>query len=259
MDSTILDLEQRIQAALRKTRQSAEPGSEPEVHVETTEGDEGEKEAQPLAKPIHINLFQHPDAHPIALDVALLIKYGPEWMTWEPEVLELRIPQDFRTSSISDLNLEKVQAVKTLHLVDTFWESWEVFLWCTMPFNDAFPDFARMQVPTVAQCLVSVDIANRIRTDVSWSQEIKTYLATVWRFGNLFCPLPPVDFIDVEVPEVVDCDEVQKRWPEVRASDERPAGGTIIGEQLRRMQLANDYLEYNRERLRRQMSVVNDV
>lgn len=236
--------------------------TDPEIRVETTESDEGEEKAaqqRPTAKPIHINLFQHPDAHPIVLDLALLMKYGPEWMTWEPETLELRVPQDFRTSSISDLNMEKIQAVKALHFVDTFWESWEVFLWCSMPLNDVFPDFAKMQVPTVAQCLVTVDIANRIRTDVPWSQEIKTYLETVWRFGNLFCTLPPVDFINVEVPEVVDCDEVRRRWPEVRASSSRPDGGTIIGEQLRRMQLANDYLEYNRARCRRQMSVMSDV
>ena len=234
---------------------------EPEVQVETTgDGEEGkEAQARPDAKPIHINLFQHPDAHPIVLDVALLMKYGPEWMIWEPEILEMRVPQDFRTSSISDLNMEKVQAVKTMHFVDTFWQSWEVFLWCLMPLNDTFPDFARMQVPTVAQCLVAIDTANRIRADVPWSLEIKTFLETVWKFGNLFCKVPPVDFIDIEVPEVVDCDEIRRRWPEVRALGGRPEGGTIVGEQLRRMQLAYDYLEHNRARLRRQMSAVMDV
>lgn len=257
MDHTTLDLGQRMLVALQANEPKRPPvEQEPEVHVETTTEDDEEKGAQ--VRPIHINLFQHPDAHPIVLDVALLRTYGPEWMTWEPEVLELRVPQDFRTSSISDLNMEKIQAVKTMHFVDTFWQNWEVFLWCMMPLNDAFPDFARMQVPTVAQCLVAVDIANRIRTDVPWSQEIKTYLETVWRFGNLFCPIPPVHFIDVEIPEVVDCQEVLQRWPSVRASSDRPKGGTIIDEQLRRMQLAHDYLEHNRARLRRQMSAVMD-
>lgn len=231
-----------------------------ELYVETTEGDEDEKQAQRVkAKPIHINLFQHPDAHPVALDLALLLKYGPEWMIWEPETLELRIPQDFKTSSVSDLNLEKIQAVKTMHFVDTYWESWEVFVWCTMPLNDVFPNFTVMQVPTVAQCLVSVDIANRIRTDVPWSEEVKTYIEQVWKFGNLFCPLEPVDFISLDVPEVVDCDEVKKRWPEVRASGVRPTEITIVDEQLRRMLLATDYLEDSRSRLERQMALLSDV
>ena len=39
--------------------------------------------------PTTINLFQHPDAHPFVLDLALLRKYGPEWMQWEPDTLEL--------------------------------------------------------------------------------------------------------------------------------------------------------------------------
>lgn len=262
MDFTTLDLGQRMLAALKANTPKASEllvEQEPEVHVETTEGDEGEKKAQRSNKPVHINLFQHPDAHPIVLDVALLRQYGPEWMIWEPEILQLRVPQDFKTSGISDLNLEKIQAVKTMHFVDTFWENWEVFLWCLMPLNDAFPDFAWMQVPTVAQCLVAVDIANRIRTDVPWSQEIKTYLEVVWKFGNLFCKIPPVDFIDIEVPEVVDCEEVRRRWPEVRASGDRPSGSGIIDVQLQRMQLAYDYLEHNRARLRRQMSAVMDV
>ena len=239
----------------------SEEEEDPDTQVETVEGDEGVKAAQfrPDAKPIHINLFQHPDAHPLVLDLALLMKYGPEWMTWEPETLELRVPMDFRTVSISDLNMDKIQAVKAMHFVDTFWESWEVFLWCLMPLNDAYPNFARMQVPTVAQCLVAVDIANRIRTDVPWSQEIKTYLEVVWKFGGLFCHIPPVDFINIEVPEVVDCDEVLRRWPKVRASPKRPEGLTIVDEQLRRMQLATDYLEHSRSRLRRQMATLSDV
>lgn len=243
-----------------KSRSVPSDGDELEAQVETVEGDEGEeKRARVTQKPIYINLFQHPDAHPVALDLALLLKYGPDWMTWETETLELRIPQDFRTNSISDLNMEKVQAVKTLHFVDSFWQEWEVFLWCTMPLNGFFSNFGHMQVPTVAQCLVSVDIANRIRTDVGWSQEVQEYLTTVWKFSNLFCSLPPVDFLKIDVPEVVDCEEVARRWPSVRSSGDWPSGGTIVGEQLRKMAVANDYLEESRARLREQMAVVNDV
>ena len=58
--------------------------------------------------PTTINLFQHPDAHPFVLDLALLRTYGPEWMQWEPDTLELRILTDFRTNSLSDLNMDKL-------------------------------------------------------------------------------------------------------------------------------------------------------
>lgn len=215
--------------------------------------------SSPKASMTAINLFQHPDSHPLVLDLALLQRYGPEWMTWEAEVLEWRIPKDFKTSDVSDLNMHKLQAVKTLHFVDTFWERWEVFVWCTMAFNDIFPDFEMMQVPTVAQALVGVDIANRVRDDISWSEEVKDYLAVVFKYEGIFCPLPPIDFISIDTPPVVDCAEIQKLWPSVRSTNNPPTANTITAEQLRRMLIVNTYLEENRAQLDTQLKVLAHV
>ena len=74
------------------------------------------------------------------LDLVLLQKYGPEWMTWEPETLRLRVAHDFG-QEIGDMSMHKIHAMKTLHFVDTYWESWEVFCWVTMAFNGVPPDF----------------------------------------------------------------------------------------------------------------------
>jgi len=114
----------------------------------------GEKEVVAEAPPAAVtakNIWHHPDAHPIALDMFMLRQYGPEWLRWEPETLQHVVPEDFKTSALSDMNLAKLQACKTLYLVDSFWERWEVFVVCLMPFNGVFPDFQVMQVPTVAQ------------------------------------------------------------------------------------------------------------
>lgn len=123
------------------------------------------------------NLFQHPDAHPVVLDLVLLNKYGPEWFFYENELLRHRIEQDFQ--SASDLNYVKCLAMKTLHMVDSFWQRWEVFLFCCMPLNDMLPDYISMQVPTAAQVAVAVDIANAVRTDVEWSDEMRAYVGAV--------------------------------------------------------------------------------
>lgn len=205
------------------------------------------------------NLFRHPDAHPIVLDIALLKHYGPEWMWWEPETLEINIPRDLKMD-VSEVNLGKINAVKTLHLVDTFWERWEVFLWCSMAMNGVPPDFVTMQVPNVAQCLVAVDIANRIRTDVDWSLEIKRYIEQVFRFDGIFCSLPPISFIDMcSYESLVDCADVSSKWPEVRASGKAPTEETITAEQLRRMLIVNHYLEESRAHLQQQLQWVNNV
>lgn len=199
------------------------------------------------------NLWRHPDAHPIALDMLMLQRYGPEWLKWEPETLQALVPEDFKTEALSELSLSKLQACKVLHLVDSFWHRWEVFIACAMPFNNELPDFKTMQVPTVAQCLVAVDVANRIREENAWSDEIKGYIASVYRNDEMYLPLPPADFIELAPPEGVDSKALAERWPDVRASGKPPIGDTLADEQLRRCLIANGFLEESRARLRYQL------
>lgn len=199
------------------------------------------------------NLWRHPDAHPIALDLLLLRQYGPEWLAWEAETLRTLIPEDFRTQSVSELNISKLQACRTLHLVDAFWERWEVFIACAMPFNSEFPDFVTMQVPTVAQCLVAADAAGHIRTDVEWSSEMKAYFEAVYEHDGIFLTLPPLESIALIVPEEIDRKSLALRWADVKASGRAPTGETVLDEQLRRLLVANGYLEESRARLQQQL------
>ena len=239
---------------------------EPTVVVETTQGDE-EAIQHPVANDktktaafTRDTCFRNPDAHPILLDLLLLNKYGIEWMEWELQTLVARVQEDFRTPTVADVNIEKLQACKTLHMVDDFWSRWEVFLPCCAAFNSGLADFHSMQIPEVAECMVAVDIANRIRDDVPWSGELKVYLGAVHRHNSELCPLPPLDFVTVDVEGLpVDCAEVQRRWPLVRAAGKAPKGDTIEDEQLRRMLGSWSYLELVRARLQSQLTVLSDV
>jgi hypothetical protein len=240
-----------------KARPSYDESDEYTETIDTTLPDE-KKVAEVLPTPI--NLFQHPDAHPVVLDLALLRKYGPEWMTWEAETLVWRIPQDFRTATVSDLNLSKIMAVKTMHFVDTFWKKWEVFVWCAMPLNNLFPDFNHMQVPTAAQCTVAVDIANNIRTDVEWSDELKAYLVTVFQHDDIYYPVDPIDFLTVPSLGVpVDTAEIATKWSKVRAAKSAPSGRTVVDEQLRRCLTIKNYVDEARGRLHSQLRFMPNV
>jgi len=203
-----------------------------------------------------VNVMRHARAHPIVLDLLMSQKYGPEWLIWEAETIEHRVPQDFR-SSLSLLNFSKLQAMRTMHLVDSFWQRWEVFGWCCMPLNDIFPDFEVMQVPTVAQCMVAVDIANRVRDDMQWSEEIRHYLAVVHRHDEILVPQAPLDFVKIDTEGFpVDVADITRRWPDVRVSRKAPAGETVEDEQLRRMLDVFHLLEESRSDLRHQLKGV---
>lgn len=205
------------------------------------------------------NLFRHHDAHPIVLDLCLLKKYGSEWYIWETETLEHVIAKDFH-GQVSDLVMAKIQAVRTVHLVDSYWQDWEVFCWCTMPFSGIHPDFEVMQVPSVAQCMISVDIANQIRTDVEWDSEVKRYIEMVHRHDEILVPQPPLDFVHIDTSGlVVDEKEIRLLWSVVSRSDKLPTGETITAEQLRRMLVAHRALEESRVSMRTQLPLVQHV
>lgn len=206
------------------------------------------------------NVFQHPDTHALVLDLILLQKYGPDWMTWEPETLRMRIEHDFN-QGVSDLNMHKVQAMKTLHFVDTFWTDWEVFCWVIMAVNGVPPDFNIMQVPTVAQAMIAVDIANRVRTDASFSLEINDYLEQVHMFNGIFCPIEPLGFVTMDDTEdyPVEPEDIKSLWPAVRATGKHPQAETVTAEQLRRMLDLRIFLEESRTTLRSQLPLVGHV
>ena len=240
---------------------------DPTIVVETTQEDDTRQPTvhSELAKAniltvTESNLFRNLESHPLLLDLVLLQKYGPEWLGWELEALVARILGDFSTPSVAEVNLEKIQACKALHLVDDFWLRWEVFLHCCAAFNGSFADFHRMQIPEVAECMVAVDIANRIRDDMPWSGEVKTYLGVVHRYQSILCPQEPLEFVTVDTTDLMgDYESIQRRWPSVRKSGNPPTGATIEDEQLRRMLGCWAFLEISRNRLTAQLQVLKHV
>jgi hypothetical protein len=248
-----VDLESNFKRVLEKIRKDEAHLSDVTDSDAPVSGGRGVK----TAKVTSINLFQQPEAHPVVLDLALLRKYGADWMQWEPETLVWRIPQDFHTTDVSDLNLDKIQAMKTLHYNDNFWTQWEVFNWCLQPLNNMFPNFQIMQVPSTAQILVALSTAAKVRADVVWSGEVRAFMEAACRFDGIFCPPAPLDFIDISPDhDLIDCASVREKWARVRRVGKAPTKDTIVDEQLRRMLDAYNFLLADRDRLQSQLSLV---
>lgn len=202
------------------------------------------------------NLYQHPSAHPLVLLLGMVHQYGAEWLLWEPETVRFATHKDL--GPMSDLNFHKLMAGMTLFRTNAFWKKWEVFTHCTMPFNGFPPDFDVHQVPTVADILVSVEIAKAIRDDVDYSSEVRTYLETVYRYDGLFVHLAPVTFVSLPSKDLPFNDVVvHSLWPRVRKEQRIPATlGAGERDQLQRMLLAYNHLELSRSRLRAQLPMV---
>jgi hypothetical protein len=248
---TPTEIEQRFNEWLKQATSPESPESEDTTQETETLMEAEPKPVEPKAVPT-IGLFQNIDAHPYVLDLVLLKRFGPAWLEWEAETLIAIIRHEFH-STVSLINMQKLQAAKTLHFVDSFWQNWEVFVPCVMALNSIIPDFQIAQVPTVAQCSIAVDIANRIRTDVPWSDEMKAYLEVIHKFDGILCSTEPLDFVQVD-HEV--CAQVKERWDDVRKSGKAPTGHSVIDEQLRRLLIVHQTLQESREAMKAQLGLL---
>jgi hypothetical protein len=137
--------------------------------------------------------FSYHDAHPVALTMALMEKFGVDWFDWEPETLKQEILTTFRATSVSEHNWQKIQAVRTLTQTVGFWNEWHIFEKIIQALNNNIPRFDITQICTMAQLMAGVDIAEQIRQE-QYDEEIHRYIAAcALDEGVVYLP-PPLDF-----------------------------------------------------------------
>lgn len=161
------------------------------------------------------NLFSHPDTHPVVLDMALLKVFQLDWFPWLSDTLFHEIEREFKTP-IAEVNRLKLMAAKTLHIVNSYWDQWEVFEKVTIGLNGIMPQLDTMQPPDLPSLYAGVDIANSIRSEL-FGDEVKRYCAAVIiNEGTTYAP-PPLDFCQEFVSQPMykckDCDRTGSALP----------------------------------------------
>lgn len=268
--ASVLDADDPEGAVLETAGPSQDPNRAPsqDEEVDPSGIPEG---AAPITRR---NLFVHHDAHPVVFDLALLSKYGTDWFEWEAVTLWKEIKEDFRVPSISDHTCAKIQAVKTLHINEWFWEKWEVFCWITQALNNNLPDFHVIQKPSIAQIMNAVDIATMVRSGEEFIQEIQDWIgAAMVDEGVVYAP-KPIAFCQDEIVQLLSelkiddaqslIDSVQRRYNEVMAiSDEAWANSpepilqeTAIDIQVAKLKVAQNYLSMRRRQLKDQLGLL---
>ena len=179
----------------QEDERTAEPG---------VSGDEPDDEEKPKpaptqpATPVTIkNLFTHHDANALLLDMVLLDKYGPKWLTWEPETVWDEIADDYK-QTVSTHNASKIQAMKTLHVVEAPWKAWEVFTPVCQAVNNNIPDFKTLCRPSVPQIIYAVTLMNLVNSEEQFSEEVSKFIAACFLDDDVLYLPPPVDFAQDE-------------------------------------------------------------
>lgn len=156
---------------------------------------------EPPTKPVtpH-NLFRHHDTHPVILDTALLKLFGTEWFEWEPATLWEELKRRLPAGGPSELNRNKIQAVKTLHMNNFPWETWEVFVPIALALNNVVPIFTMIHKLSVPQVMAAVNTIRQIR-DEEYDPEVRRYLAACFLDEGVVYAPPPVSFIQMDISQ----------------------------------------------------------
>jgi len=148
-------------------------------------------------------IFGHHDAHPVVLATLLFKEYDVEWLEWEADVLWYEIEDDFSRRfsargrptkvTVSGLNRNKIQAIRTLLLSNGFWEEWQIFCPIMQALNNNVPVFDTLQKPSVAQLMAGLDIVSTIREE-EFSEEISRFVAAACLEQGVWFLPKPLDF-----------------------------------------------------------------
>jgi hypothetical protein len=153
-----------------------------------------------VSSPITLDgIWRHHDAHPIALLLLCLDHYGTEFVEWMPETVKLTLERDGR--AVSNANLTKLMATKTLLASPSPWRQWEVFHWISRALAGQSPNFTYLEEPEIGHAMACANVMKILDPSRKTSIEVDKYVAAMLRNEGIHYAPPPIDFAQRELSQ----------------------------------------------------------
>jgi hypothetical protein len=170
----------------------------------------------------HGKLFTDKRAHPLQLLDVLTLRYKTAWADWEPETLWWALRRDF--GPVGDLVRNKIMALRVAVTTDTPWLDWDNFEDVGLTFNDVVPVIGQFQPMNSMQMAFAVDVLREIRSDETFDDEVKAYIAALLEEGGwVYAPEeyfgPAQELLDRRVWMLTLKDQIQTTWEHVQNVD----------------------------------------
>lgn len=134
--------------------------------------------------------FTHRDTHPLVLNLLMISEFGPSYLGWEPETCWYEIRQTFGGST-SEVNRNKIQAVRTAHTSDSPYNKWEIFDLVCAGLVGSGPRFDLIQKPSPHRASFALGVLAQIKEDTKVSTEVHKYCgAAMLDYGMVYGPGP---------------------------------------------------------------------
>lgn len=138
------------------------------------------------------NIWRHPNAHPLALLLLLVNKYGQDCLDWEPEALRRTLQKD--DILLSDSTWTKIMAVRVIVVSPTPWRQWEQFHWVSYGLAGRPPNFTYMERPEIGFMMAAVDMMQVIDRARPFAEDICKLVAVVLQDRGIMYAAPPLQF-----------------------------------------------------------------
>lgn len=188
--------------------------------------------------------FTSRHTHPLVLNLMLLKEFGSEYLGWEPETCWVEISRTWGTT-ISEINRNKIQAVRTCHVTEDPYDRWEVFEIVATGLLGMPPKFDVVQRPTPHRAAFTLDVMQQINDSIKPSDEIYKYVAAVL-LDNGVCYGPgPLEPCNKYVANLSDAAQ-QSRVRKAVSMRKRPSfnGKNDDDVQVMKATSIKDFLEY---------------
>jgi hypothetical protein len=151
-------------------------------------------------KPLSLrNLFEHPDVHPVVLDLAMLKLFGPAWLGWEMETIQQEVTRE--VCALSEKNKSKLQAVKTAHVSTAPWTTWQVFEKVANALSGTVARWDVMQALSLSDLYIAVTTLELLRSPAEFDDEVLCYMAATALHNDVFFLPPPLDVAQVDLEQ----------------------------------------------------------
>lgn len=157
-----------------------------------------EKTAE-LANMTVTNIWRHREAHPYALVLLMVEKYGEESLTWHPELLQLRMKRD--RLAPSNAGWTKLLAGRCLFTSDLAWNDWQTFHWVALGLSGKSPNFGLLEEPEIDHLILMAEMMRTIFPDREPSEEIQKFVAACLKNDSLIYAPYPIEFCQDELDD----------------------------------------------------------
>lgn len=144
-----------------------------------------------------VSLWKNTEAHPVALALTLLDRYGEDCVLWEPEVLKVTLFRD--GIQVSNAVWTKILAIRVVLGSPSPWRQWEVFHWVCLGLAGHPPNFTYLEQPEIRHLMLGMDVCRLIDPKREFAQEVEKFIAaTLMHDGQVFAP-PPLEAAQREI------------------------------------------------------------